>query len=286
MSGHEPPSDIGKEDIGQFCKADVAPNLTCMGCNGFFRGSVTYCQNKHGLCSICFGDREECPITGCAQKAFLTLDFPAELVKKLRLPLPCKFKKGGCDQENVDEEVITEHEIECGYRKVTCFHPFCPAQPAMELEAHLFSAHDNFFGKFHDNPGKWFTDDSGMTALKMWIDSETGHRFKAVLYHDNEKEQWRCYTAVFGGKSVAKKFRAEIRLSSHDSDTSLVSNCNVKCLDDWNMFDASKEFHIGDEQFRIYNKGHIEVGDHNKDKNDEMALPVTVEVKMKKLNVG
>ena len=285
MTDHEAQSETGGEDIVlQVRKADVAPKLTCMGCNGFFRGPVIYCQNKHGLCSICFGDKKECPTAGCGQKAFLTLDVISELVKDLKLPPPCKFKKDGCDKENDDEEVITEHEDECGFRKVECF-VVCNNQPAMELEAHLFSAHDAIYGKHRDNPGKWFLNKYG-SAKKMWIDAESGLRFMATLYHNDELEQWRCYTTVFGGKNVARKFRAEIRLSSNDVDSSLIFNCGVFCLDDWNKFDATRDFHVNDDQFKIYNKGHIKLGDHNKDKNGELMLPVTVEVKMKKLNVG
>ena len=55
-------------------------------------------------------------------------------------------------------------------------------------------------------------------------------------FHDDEEKLWRCSTGVFGGKNVAKKFRAEMRLSFYDVDTSVNSNCNVKCLDD---FDGS-----------------------------------------------
>ena len=45
-------------------------------------------------------------------------------------------------------------------------------------------------------------------------------------------------------------------------------------------------FGISDDQFKFYNKGHIRLGDHNKDKNGELMLPVSVEVKIKKLIVG
>ena len=120
----------------------------------------------------------------------------------------------------------------------------------------------------------------------MWIDPETDLRFMAVLYHNDEGKQWRSYTMVFAGRNVAKKFRAEMRLSSYDGDASLNFNCNVKCLDNFRRSDASKEFRIDDGQFKICNKGHIELGDHNKDKNGELMMPVIVEVKMKKLNIG
>ena len=75
----------------------------------------------------------------------------------------------------------------------------------------------------------------------------------------------------------------EVRLSSYDVDTSNIFNGNVSCLDDWEEGDASKECHITDEQFKFYNKGHIELGEHNKDKNGELIIPVTVKIK-KKLN--
>ena len=91
---------------------------------------------------------------------------------------------------------------------------------------------------------------------------------------------------VFAGKNVVKKFRAEIRLASYDGDTSNTFNCNVYCLDDWKEGDASKEFRIDDDQFKISNKGYIELGDHKKGKNGEMMMPVTVEVKMKRLSVS
>ena len=120
----------------------------------------------------------------------------------------------------------------------------------------------------------------------MWIEPESGLRFRAVLVHYDEEKYWKCYTVVFGGKNDAKKFRAEMRLSSYDGDASNIFNCNVYCLDNWMLFDVSKVFCILDDQFMIYNKGHIKLGDHNKGKNGEVMLPVTIEVKMKKLNVG
>ena len=288
MSDHEAQSDTGGEEyIGKVHKA-VAPKLTCMGCNRFFRGPVTYCKNTHGLCSICFGDKEECPITGCGQKASLTLNVLSELVKELKFPVPCKFKKVGCAQENAEEEVIASHEGECGHRKVPCIFSACFYQLAMDFETHLFSAHEHY-RKFRDNPSKWFFNNFTGTkisgAQKMWIDPESGFRFRSVLVHNDEEKYWKCYTVDFAGKNVAKKFIAEMTLSSHDSDTSVISNCNVKCLDDWMEFDSSKMLCITDDNFKIYNKGDTQLRDH-KDKNEELMIPVSIEVKMKKLNVG
>ena len=133
---------------------------------------------------------------------------------------------------------------------------------------------------------KCIIDIAGSFAIRMWIDSESGLRFRAVLIHVDEKKYWVSYTVVYAGRNVAKKFRAEMRLSSYDGDTSHNFNCNVYCLDDWKKMDATKTFRIMDDDFKIYNKGHINLGDHNKDKNGELIMPVSVEVKVKKLNVG
>ena len=231
MTDHEAQSDTGEEYIEKVCKADVAPKLTCMRCKGFYRGSVKFCINNHGFCSSCSrGIKEWCPVAGCRQNAIVTVDVLSELVKELKLPLPCKFKNDGCNKENADEEVIADHEIECGFKKVVC-QQCCSVQPAMELEAHIFSAHADAYGKHRDNPGKWFLNKSG-GAEKMWIDSESGLRFWAALYHDDGKKLWKCSTRVFGRENVAKKFRAELRFSSHDVDTSVIFNGNVYYLDE------------------------------------------------------
>ena len=49
------------------------------------------------------------------------------------------------------------------------------------------------------------------------------------------------------------------------------------CLDDLREPDALKVLPIDDGQFKIYNRGHTEVGDHSKDKNRKLVMPVTFE---------
>ena len=51
-----------------------------------------------------------------------------------------KYKKDGCDQEDEDE-VIAEHEVECGFRKVRCLIAGCPPQSARDFVEHIFTAH-------------------------------------------------------------------------------------------------------------------------------------------------
>ena len=277
------------EEYLQVCKADVAPKLTCIGCNGIYRGPVRFCQNNHGICSVCLPlDKNECPIIGCEQIATITVDALSALAKDLKLPITCKFRQDGCDQENPKEELMVEHETECLYRKVPCIGVGCPPQLVKNFEAHIFSAHYDAFGRYRENPLKWFliqfANTKKLGAQKMWIDSESSLRFRAILIHNDDVKQWRCYTMVFGGKKVANMFTAEMRLSSCNEDTSLIFNCGVKCLDDRKEQDAAKEFCINDDQFKIFNKGYIELGEHNRDASGKLMMPVTVKVEMKKLN--
>ena len=88
---------------------------------------------------------------------------------------------------------------------------------------------------------------------------------------------------VFGGKIVSNKFRVEMRLSSNDVGTSHIFYGNVYSLDE-KYFDASKVFSINNEQFKLHNKGDHAIGNHNKDENGELVLPITIKVEKKKRN--
>ena len=88
---------------------------------------------------------------------------------------------------------------------------------------------------------------------------------------------------VFGGKNMAKQYRVEMRLSSYDISSSHTFNCDVSPIDDIGRAIDSKMFIIHDYQLKIYNKGHLELGYHNKDKNGELTMPVTFKIMKKKL---
>ena len=88
-------------------------------------------------------------------------------------------------------------------------------------------------------------------------------------------------TLVFGEKIVVRKFKVEMRLSSNDADKSHIFYGNVYSLDE-KYFDASKVF--TNEQFKLHNKCHTEIGNHNRDENGELVLPITIKVDKKKSN--
>ena len=220
-------------------------------------------------------------------KTVVTLDFLGELVRDLRLPVACKYRKDGCDQVGEDE-VITEHEGECGFRKVNCFITECQDLLAKDFEDHVFSVHPDIFGKSRDSPGVWyfkeFSSCDTMGAHQMWRDQESGLWFRFMMYHLDDQNQWSCNAMVFEGENVAKKYRVEMRLSCYDVSSSYIFNGGVFSVDEIGRGCNSKTFVVNDDQFKIYNKDRVELGDHNKDKNGELTMPVTFKITKKKLN--
>ena len=89
---------------------------------------------------------------------------------------------------------------------------------------------------------------------------------------------------VFEGENVAKKYRVEMRLSSYDVSSSYIFNCDAFSVDEIGRRCSSKTFVVNDDQFKIYNKDRVELGDHNKDKNGELSVPVTFKITKKRLN--
>ena len=89
---------------------------------------------------------------------------------------------------------------------------------------------------------------------------------------------------VFEGENVAKKYRVEMRLSCYDVSSSYIFNGGVFSVDEIGRGCSSKTFVVNDDQFKIYNKDRVELGDHNKDKNGELTMPVTFKITKKKLN--
>ena len=88
-------SDLKELSITDDLKTVVAPKLVCINCSEFYRGQVRYCPNRHGVCSMCLPeDEKRCPVEGCGRETIIALDFLSDLVKDLRLPVPCRYGEG------------------------------------------------------------------------------------------------------------------------------------------------------------------------------------------------
>ena len=115
--------------------------------------------------------------------------------------------------------------------------------------------------------------------LKFKMSIELHPRFRFVVHHRDEEKHWRCSAKVFGGRNLAKQYGVEMRLSSNEVYSSHVFHCDVSGIDE-----TGGVFVIPDDQFKMYNKGQVELGDHNKDKSGEFAMPVCFKIIKKELN--
>ena len=111
------------------------------------------------------------------------------------------------------------------------------------------------------------------------MSNELPPRFRFVVHHRDEEKHWRCSAKVFGGRNQAKQYGVEMRLSSYEVYSSHVFHCDVSGIDE-----VGGVFVIPDDQFKVYNKGQVELGDHNKDKSGELNMPVSFKIIKKKLN--
>ena len=80
-------------------------------------------------------------------------------------------------------------------------------------------------------------------------------------------------------QKFAKQFGVEMRLSSNEVYSSHVFQCDVSGIDE-----TGGVFVIPDDQFKMYNNGQVDLGDHNKDKSGELAMPVCFKIIKKELN--
>ena len=92
---------------------------------------------------------------------------------------------------------------------------------------------------------------------------------------------------VIGGKQVAKKYRAELRVSSNKRSVSITNSGPVYPID-CTYLDATADkdcFEISRSKFASFNHGKEYFGEHNKDENGNIALPLSVKIVKKKLGL-
>ena len=205
-------------------------------------------------------------------------------MRDLRLEVPCKNRDAGCPHKGV-EDGMEEHEDECGDRKVKC--DFCKYIPFKDLFQHLKDEH----GMDYD--------------AKKWIFWKSVVKDETVCFRDaykfeigpdglvfltdviRDKDFFRIAVRVIGGKQVAKKYRVELRLSSNKSSVSLTHNGPVFPIEFFPLAAANdkESFEISCSKFTFFNHGKEYFGDHNKDKNGEIVLPLSVKIEKKELDL-
>ena len=112
-----------------------------------------------------------------------------------------------------------------------------------------------------------------------------GHIFFINL-DTRDQFYFKAYAIVIGGEHVADKYRVEIRLSSCEKQITNTHHGPVLSIDAHDQFcDNDNAFMIDKKRFAFFNGGFDNFGDHNKDKNGEITVPIMVKIIKKKLNI-
>ena len=260
--------------------------LSCHACKSFARAPIRYCGLHHTICSICYQEHlgeNDCPAKGCKEKLMLkTFDSElTEAVRAMKLPVPCQNRKNGCPEKGKEKEV-KEHEIECEFR----FVETNVVSGGIRMFKDLFSLVDK---EMKEKNGKWCLceeRDGGKGYNIAYRDSiePDGHRFRFGIAAWNA---WsiEAWATVIGGERVANRYRVEIRLNSCEKEFTNIHHGPVFSVDVKSPWNHEESYTIAKKQFAIFNKGFDYFGDHNKDKNGEIVIPIMVKIIKKELNI-
>ena len=212
-----------------------------------------------------------------------------QIVEDLRLKVPCKNRDAGCTHKGIDDE-LEEHEDECGYRKIKCDYKRCEYNLFKELINRIKDTHNK-----DCNVKKWRltikTEPSGGDKYACFENAYTYEigpdGLVLITYVCRHEPFFHMAVKVMGGKQVAKKYRAELRVSSNESIASVTHSGPVYPIDCWTT-DATKNkesFEMSCPRFAFFNHGKEYFGDHNKDKNGDVVLPLSIKIEKKELRL-
>ena len=112
------PSSI--EDLKNSVK-QIRSDIVCELCGNGPRPAKTQwyrCLEHHQICQECRGKRKKCSCGEPISKKFCKMTEDLLNIKGLKLQIPCKNRKNGCQETR--EYGLEDHETECIYRIVTC----------------------------------------------------------------------------------------------------------------------------------------------------------------------
>jgi len=254
--------------------------LACSSCNAYHGRSVYFCHEGHNVCFLCYkGEDVECPVNECAAELMsercIRRDL-SDMVHAMKLPVLCKNRNNGCTYQNIIEKV-NEHESECEHRLITGW---------LDTDRYLFKDFAAKVDNDYIKEQKWhFKNKFGPRyggVFKFFIGPDQ-RQFCMDIGKITEKDAPLCLYVV-GGKEVAKKYQAEVRIFSNEENISLTYNGPVFPVDNAALSDA-KAFQMKPEWFKTFNQGHKYFGNHNKDKNEEIVIPVLYKIIKKELDI-
>jgi len=262
--------------------------LSCKICKFFARAPIHYCGGGHTICSPCFTEAgTQCPAESCTEKLMFGGKFAVfpeinEAIRAMKLPVPCRNQKNGC-QEIGEVKEVQLHEIECAFRIIPSPCAF-GGRNLIFKELHLMVSQN-----FKDREGKWFLRDKRSDgnnfniAYRDFVDPD-GHIFCIILGTDDCRF-FKAYAVVLGGEHVADKYRVELRLGSNEKDVTTTHHGPVFSVDARIPVNSENIFTVDKKKFAIFNKGFDYFGYHNMGKNGEVIVPIMVKIIKKELGI-
>ena len=123
-------------------------------------------------------------------------------------------------------------------------------------------------------------------ALKIfkYMSGPDGLWFSVDFGRKDDESTFYGTITIIAGKRAAKKYRAELRIFSNEMVNSVTYYGPVLSLDERAPFEHQEAFEISSKKFAVFNNGFDYFGDHNKDKNGEIVMPIAP--KITKLELG
>ena len=185
-----------------------------------------------------------------------------------------------------DEGKINDHESECDYRVIRS-QLISNGNPVIFKDI-LKMVKNNFVNV--GETGKWIsaksTDDKrALKVFKYVAGPEDEHWFSVDFGRRDNDSAFYGVVTVIGGKTVADKFRAELRLFSNERLNTLTYCGPVLPVDERVPFEHEDAFEISAKKFANFNHGLDYFGDHNWDKNGELVIPIAVKIMRKELGI-
>ena len=140
------------------------------------------------------------------------------------------------------------------------------------------------------NTDKWILaryrgDGRALKAFKYVAGPDGEHWFSVDFGRKENESSFFGAVTVIGGVTVANKFRAELRLFSNERVNTLTYYGPVLPVDERVPFEHEDAFEISAKKFAKFNHGFDHFGDHNRDKNGEIVIPIAVKIMRKELGI-
>jgi len=215
-------------------------------------------------------------------------------IRAMKLPVGCKNRKYDCPKMGEEKE-IEKHEAECGFRYVYAWFAndddeklkdggsfndiLCYVKEQVKISNGKWQPYN--LGEDEDKDESNYHKDNG---FYRFYNGPDGHIF-CIDLDARHKSFFRATAVVIGGEHVANKYRVELRLYSSEMVSTHTYHGPVYSVDFEGSWGDKEAFSIDKKKFALFNNGFEYFGDHNKDKNGEIHVPVMVKIIKKELDV-